>query len=34
MTAEVPARAVPGMRGPDVERKRDGTRSTLVWDVL
>jgi S-adenosylmethionine-dependent methyltransferase len=34
MTAEVPARAVPGMRGPDVERKRDGARSTLVWDVL
>jgi S-adenosylmethionine-dependent methyltransferase len=34
MTAEVPASAVPGMRGPDVERKRDGARSTLVWDVL
>src|SRR5215468_3499645 len=34
MTAEVPARSVPGMRGPDVERKRDGARSTLVWDVL
>ncbi len=34
MTAEVPARAVPGMRGPDVGRKRDGARSTLVWDVL
>jgi S-adenosylmethionine-dependent methyltransferase len=34
MTAEVPASAVPSMRGPDVERKRDGARSTLVWDVL
>ncbi len=39
MTAEVPARAVPGMRGPTAhpregERKRDGTRSSLVWDVL
>ena len=34
MTAEVPARATPGMRGPDTERKRDGTRSSLVWDVL
>ena len=39
MTAEVPARVVPGMRGPaarpgDAERKRDGTRSTLVWDAL
>jgi S-adenosylmethionine-dependent methyltransferase len=39
VTAEVPARAVPGMRGPaarpgDGERKRDGARSTLVWDVL
>ena len=34
MTAEVPARAVPGMRGPDAERKRDGSRSSLVWDVL
>jgi S-adenosylmethionine-dependent methyltransferase len=34
MTAEVPASAVPGMRGPDVERKRDAGRSTLVWDVL
>ncbi len=34
MTAEVPARTVPGMRGPDAERKRDGARSTLVWDVL
>jgi S-adenosylmethionine-dependent methyltransferase len=22
------------MRGPDTERKRDGTRSSLVWDVL
>jgi SAM-dependent methyltransferase len=22
------------MRGPDVERKRDSARSTLVWDVL
>src|SRR6266568_9410969 len=34
MTAEVPASAVPGMRGSDVERKRDGARSTLVRDVL
>jgi S-adenosylmethionine-dependent methyltransferase len=34
VTAEVPARATPGMRGPDTERKRDGTRSSLVWDVL
>jgi S-adenosylmethionine-dependent methyltransferase len=34
MTAEVPASAVPSMRGPDVERKRDAARSTLVWDVL
>ena len=39
MTAEVPARAVPGMRGPDTGltdtgRKRDGSRSSLVWDVL
>ena len=39
MTAEVPARAVPGMRGPDTEhtgtgRKRDASRSSLVWDVL
>lgn len=34
MTAEIPARTVPGMRGPDTERKRDGARSTLVWDVL
>jgi S-adenosylmethionine-dependent methyltransferase len=34
VTAEVPARTVPGMRGPDAERKRDGSRSSLVWDVL
>jgi S-adenosylmethionine-dependent methyltransferase len=39
VTAEVPARAVPGMRGPDTEhtgtgRKRDASRSSLVWDVL
>ena len=34
MTAEVPARAVPGMRGRGAERKRDGSRSSLVWDVL
>ena len=39
MTAEVPARAVAGVRGPDAEypdtgRKRDGSRSSLVWDVL
>ncbi len=39
MTAEVPARAVPGTRGTDTERadtgrKRDGSRSSLVADVL
>lgn len=34
MTAEVPARTVPGGRGTDTERKRDGSRSSLVWDVL
>jgi len=34
MTAEVPASAAGGMRGSDAERKRDGARSTLVWDVL
>jgi SAM-dependent methyltransferase len=34
MTAEVPAKAVPGVRGPDAERRRDGARSSLVWDVL
>jgi S-adenosylmethionine-dependent methyltransferase len=34
VTAEVPARTVPGMRGPDAERKRDGSRSSLVADVL
>jgi S-adenosylmethionine-dependent methyltransferase len=39
VTAEVPARAVPGVRGPDAGltdtgRKRDGSRSSLVWDVL
>jgi S-adenosylmethionine-dependent methyltransferase len=34
MTAEVPATAVPGVRGPDAERRRDGARSSLVWDVL
>jgi S-adenosylmethionine-dependent methyltransferase len=34
MTAEVPASAVAGLRGSDVERKRDSARSTLVWDVL
>ncbi len=39
MTAEVPAKAVPGMRGPaaptgEGERRRDGARSSLVWDVL
>src|SRR3984885_11835869 len=33
-TAEVPEKAVPGMRGPDAERRRDGARSSLVWDVL
>jgi S-adenosylmethionine-dependent methyltransferase len=34
VTAEVPAKAVPGVRGPDAERKRDGSRSSLVWDIL
>lgn len=34
MTAEVPARAVAGTRGTDAERRRDGSRSSLVWDVL
>jgi S-adenosylmethionine-dependent methyltransferase len=34
VTAEVPARIVPGTRGLDTERKRDGSRSTLVWGVL
>ncbi len=39
MTAEVPAKAVPGVRGPaaplgEGERRRDGARSSLVWDVL
>jgi S-adenosylmethionine-dependent methyltransferase len=39
VTAEVPARAVPAARGPDTGgmdtgRKRDGTRSSLVWDVV
>jgi S-adenosylmethionine-dependent methyltransferase len=39
MTAEVPARTVPGMRGSaasigEGERKRDGARSPVVWDVL
>jgi 2-polyprenyl-3-methyl-5-hydroxy-6-metoxy-1,4-benzoquinol methylase len=44
VTADVPARAVPGVHGPDTEhtdtehtgtgRKRDGSRSSLVWDVL
>jgi S-adenosylmethionine-dependent methyltransferase len=39
VTAEVPARAVPGMPGTDTERadagrKRDGSRSSLVADVL
>ena len=34
MTAEVPARTVPGMRGTDADRKRDGSRSSLVADVL
>jgi S-adenosylmethionine-dependent methyltransferase len=39
MTAEVPARTVPGMRGTTAplgegERKRDGARSPVVWDVL
>jgi S-adenosylmethionine-dependent methyltransferase len=34
VTAEIPTKAVPGTRGPDPERKRDGSRSSLVWDVL
>ncbi|HTR93433.1 MAG TPA: class I SAM-dependent methyltransferase, partial [Trebonia sp.] len=44
MTAEVPARAVPGMpmsgrpkpgtQSPGAERRRDGSRSSLVADVL
>jgi S-adenosylmethionine-dependent methyltransferase len=34
VTAEVPARTVPGVRGTDAERKRDGSRSSLVWDIL
>jgi ubiquinone/menaquinone biosynthesis C-methylase UbiE len=34
VTAEVPARSVSGTRGPDADRKRDGSRSTLVWEVL
>ena len=34
MTAEVPARARAGGRGPDAERRRDGQQSPLVWDVL
>ncbi len=34
MTAKVPAKAVPGNPGADVDRKRDGSRSSLVWDVL
>jgi S-adenosylmethionine-dependent methyltransferase len=34
MTAEVPARTVSGGRGPDAGRRRDGQRSSLVWDVL
>ena len=34
MTAEVPARARSGGRGPDAERRRDGQQSSLVWDVL
>src|SRR5271169_2810059 len=39
MTAEVPAKAVPGLRGPaaplgEGERRRDGARSSLVRDVL
>jgi S-adenosylmethionine-dependent methyltransferase len=44
VTAEVPAKAVPGTHGPDTEhtgtehtgtgRKRDASRSSLVWDVL
>jgi SAM-dependent methyltransferase len=34
VTAEVPARTAPGASGTDAERKRDGARSTLVWDLL
>lgn len=34
MTAEVPAKAVPGVRGPGAAGKPGGARSSLVWDVL
>ena len=34
MTAEVPARAVPGMRGPDAGLTDTGRKRSLVWDVL
>jgi len=34
VTAEVPAKAAPGLRGPGAERKLDGSRSSLVTDVL
>ena len=34
MTAEVPARPVPGVRSPEGDPMRDGARSALVWDVL
>jgi S-adenosylmethionine-dependent methyltransferase len=34
VTAEVPAGAVQGTRGPDAGRGRDGSRSSLVGDVL
>jgi S-adenosylmethionine-dependent methyltransferase len=34
VTAEVPARAVPPVRGPDTERRTAGARSSLVWDIL
>jgi SAM-dependent methyltransferase len=34
VTAEVPAKPVSGIRGPDAERRRDSSRSSLVWDLL
>jgi S-adenosylmethionine-dependent methyltransferase len=34
VTAEVPAKPVSGIRGPDAERRRDSSRSSLLWDLL
>jgi 2-polyprenyl-3-methyl-5-hydroxy-6-metoxy-1,4-benzoquinol methylase len=34
VTAEVPSKPVSGIRGPDAERRRDSSRSSLVWDLL